>query len=77
VSEPIIRAQAVEKFYLQPDGNRIEVIYPFLASTIALAAVVVTTNRLLWVAILSSRRDALQAGELTFSVSSSQCRSLL
>jgi NitT/TauT family transport system ATP-binding protein len=28
VSEPIIRAQAVEKFYLQPDGNRIEVIAP-------------------------------------------------
>jgi NitT/TauT family transport system ATP-binding protein len=26
--EPIIRAQAVEKFYLQPDGNRIEVISP-------------------------------------------------
>jgi NitT/TauT family transport system ATP-binding protein len=26
--EPIIRAQAVEKFYLQPDGNRIEVIAP-------------------------------------------------
>jgi NitT/TauT family transport system ATP-binding protein len=29
VSEPIIRAQAVEKFYVQPDGNRIEVIAPF------------------------------------------------
>jgi NitT/TauT family transport system ATP-binding protein len=28
VSEPIIRAQAVEKFYLQPDGHRIEVIAP-------------------------------------------------
>jgi NitT/TauT family transport system ATP-binding protein len=28
VSDPIIRAQAVEKFYLQPDGNRIEVIAP-------------------------------------------------
>jgi NitT/TauT family transport system ATP-binding protein len=28
VSEPIIRAQAVEKFYVQPDGNRIEVIAP-------------------------------------------------
>jgi NitT/TauT family transport system ATP-binding protein len=28
VTEPIIRAQAVEKFYLQPDGNRIEVIAP-------------------------------------------------
>jgi NitT/TauT family transport system ATP-binding protein len=28
VSEPIIRARAVEKFYLQPDGNRIEVIAP-------------------------------------------------
>ncbi|MFY9645394.1 MAG: nitrate/sulfonate/bicarbonate ABC transporter ATP-binding protein [Terriglobales bacterium] len=27
-AEPIIRAQAVEKFYLQPDGNRIEVIAP-------------------------------------------------
>jgi len=26
--EPIIRAQAVEKFYEQPDGNRIEVIAP-------------------------------------------------
>ncbi len=26
--EPIIRAQAVEKFYLQPDGNRIEVVAP-------------------------------------------------
>jgi NitT/TauT family transport system ATP-binding protein len=26
--EPIIRAQAVEKFYVQPDGNRIEVIAP-------------------------------------------------
>jgi NitT/TauT family transport system ATP-binding protein len=28
VTEPIIRAQAVEKFYIQPDGNRIEVIAP-------------------------------------------------
>jgi NitT/TauT family transport system ATP-binding protein len=28
VSEPIIRARAVEKFYVQPDGNRIEVIAP-------------------------------------------------
>jgi NitT/TauT family transport system ATP-binding protein len=28
VTEPIIRAQAVEKFYLQPDGSRIEVIAP-------------------------------------------------
>jgi NitT/TauT family transport system ATP-binding protein len=28
VTEPIIRAQAVEKFYVQPDGNRIEVIAP-------------------------------------------------
>ena len=28
MSEPIIRAQAVEKFYVQPDGNRIEVIAP-------------------------------------------------
>ncbi len=28
LTEPIIRAQAVEKFYLQPDGNRIEVIAP-------------------------------------------------
>jgi NitT/TauT family transport system ATP-binding protein len=28
VTESIIRAQAVEKFYLQPDGNRIEVIAP-------------------------------------------------
>jgi NitT/TauT family transport system ATP-binding protein len=28
VSEPIIRAQAVEKFYAQPDGSRIEVIAP-------------------------------------------------
>jgi NitT/TauT family transport system ATP-binding protein len=28
VPEPIIRAQAVEKFYVQPDGNRIEVIAP-------------------------------------------------
>jgi len=28
VTDPIIRAQAVEKFYLQPDGNRIEVIAP-------------------------------------------------
>jgi len=28
VTEPIIRAQAVEKFYMQPDGNRIEVIAP-------------------------------------------------
>jgi NitT/TauT family transport system ATP-binding protein len=28
VTEPIIRAQAVEKFYLKPDGNRIEVIAP-------------------------------------------------
>jgi NitT/TauT family transport system ATP-binding protein len=28
VTEPIIRAHAVEKFYLQPDGNRIEVIAP-------------------------------------------------
>ncbi|HKM46635.1 MAG TPA: nitrate/sulfonate/bicarbonate ABC transporter ATP-binding protein [Terriglobales bacterium] len=27
-TEPIIRAHAVEKFYLQPDGNRIEVIAP-------------------------------------------------
>lgn len=26
--DPIIRAQAVEKFYVQPDGNRIEVIAP-------------------------------------------------
>jgi len=28
VTEPIIRAQAVEKFYTQPDGRRIEVIAP-------------------------------------------------
>jgi NitT/TauT family transport system ATP-binding protein len=28
VAEPIIRAQAVEKFYTQPDGSRIEVIAP-------------------------------------------------
>ncbi len=28
MTEPIIRAQAVEKFYEQPDGNRIEVIAP-------------------------------------------------
>jgi NitT/TauT family transport system ATP-binding protein len=28
VTEPIIRAQAVEKFYTQPDGSRIEVIAP-------------------------------------------------
>jgi NitT/TauT family transport system ATP-binding protein len=28
VTESIIRAQAVEKFYLQPDGSRIEVIAP-------------------------------------------------
>jgi NitT/TauT family transport system ATP-binding protein len=28
VSDPIIRAQAVEKFYTQPDGSRIEVIAP-------------------------------------------------
>ncbi len=28
MNEPIIRAHAVEKFYLQPDGNRIEVIAP-------------------------------------------------
>jgi NitT/TauT family transport system ATP-binding protein len=28
VTEPIIRAQAVEKFYVQPDGSRIEVIAP-------------------------------------------------
>ena len=28
MTEPIIRAQAVEKFYLKPDGNRIEVIAP-------------------------------------------------
>jgi len=28
VTEPIIRALAVEKFYLKPDGNRIEVIAP-------------------------------------------------
>ena len=28
MTEPIIRAQAVEKFYTQPDGNRIEVIAP-------------------------------------------------
>ena len=28
MTEPIIRAQAVEKFYAQPDGNRIEVIAP-------------------------------------------------
>jgi NitT/TauT family transport system ATP-binding protein len=28
VIEPIIRAQAVEKFYTQPDGSRIEVIAP-------------------------------------------------
>ena len=28
MTEPIIRAQAVEKFYVQPDGNRIEVIAP-------------------------------------------------
>jgi NitT/TauT family transport system ATP-binding protein len=28
VTDPIIRAQAVEKFYLQPDGKRIEVIAP-------------------------------------------------
>ena len=28
MTDPIIRAQAVEKFYEQPDGNRIEVIAP-------------------------------------------------
>ena len=28
VANPIIRAQAVEKFYLQPDGSRIQVIAP-------------------------------------------------
>ncbi len=28
MTDPIIRAQAVEKFYLQPDGSRIEVIAP-------------------------------------------------
>jgi NitT/TauT family transport system ATP-binding protein len=28
VTDPIIRAQAVEKFYVQPDGSRIEVIAP-------------------------------------------------
>ena len=28
MTEPIIRAQAVEKFYTQPDGSRIEVIAP-------------------------------------------------
>jgi NitT/TauT family transport system ATP-binding protein len=28
VAQPIIRAQAVEKFYTQPDGSRIEVIAP-------------------------------------------------
>ena len=28
MTDPIIRAKAVEKFYLQPDGNRIEVIAP-------------------------------------------------
>jgi NitT/TauT family transport system ATP-binding protein len=28
VTDPIIRAKAVEKFYLQPDGGRIEVIAP-------------------------------------------------
>ena len=28
MTDPIIRAQAVEKFYVQPDGNRIEVIAP-------------------------------------------------
>jgi len=28
VTEPIIRAQAVEKFYVQPDGSHIEVIAP-------------------------------------------------
>ena len=28
MTEPIIRAQAVEKFYVQPDGSRIEVIAP-------------------------------------------------
>ncbi len=28
MTDPIIRAQAVEKFYLQPDGHRIEVIAP-------------------------------------------------
>ncbi len=28
MTEPIIRAHAVEKFYIQPDGNRIEVIAP-------------------------------------------------
>jgi NitT/TauT family transport system ATP-binding protein len=28
VTDPIIRAQAVEKFYTQPDGSRIEVIAP-------------------------------------------------
>jgi hypothetical protein len=28
VTGPIIRAQVVEKFYLQPGGNRIEVIAP-------------------------------------------------
>jgi len=28
VADPIIRAQAVEKFYTQPDGSRIEVIAP-------------------------------------------------
>ncbi len=28
MTEPIVRAHAVEKFYEQPDGNRIEVIAP-------------------------------------------------
>jgi NitT/TauT family transport system ATP-binding protein len=28
VTEPIIQAHAVEKFYVQPDGNRIEVVAP-------------------------------------------------
>ena len=28
MESPIIQARAVEKFYVQPDGNRIEVIAP-------------------------------------------------
>ncbi len=28
MADPIIQARAVEKFYVQPDGNRIEVIAP-------------------------------------------------
>ena len=28
MAEAIIQARAVEKFYVQPDGNRIEVIAP-------------------------------------------------